>query len=71
MRTLPLRLRVEPRDEREEGRLAGAVRPEQRDEAALRHGQRDVGERLARAEPVADAVERRRLAAAGAARSVD
>ena len=34
----PLRLRVEPGDEREQGGLAGAVGPEQRHEAALRHG---------------------------------
>ncbi len=46
--------RVKARDDREEGRLAGAVRPEESDEAALRHRQGYVGKRLARAEPVAD-----------------
>ena len=46
--------RVKARDDREEGRLAGAVRSEESDEAALRHRQGYVGKRLARAEPVAD-----------------
>ena len=50
---------VEPGDQREERGLAGAVDPEQRDELALRHRQRDVVERLQLAEGVADAARRR------------
>ena len=46
---------VEPRDQREQRGLAGAVQPEQRGEARLRHRQADVLQRLARPIGVADA----------------
>ena len=45
---------VEPRDQREQRGLAGAVQAEQRGEARLRHGQADVLQRLARSVGVAD-----------------
>ena len=52
---------VEARDQREQRRLAGAVRPEQHDEAAARHGERDIVERLDRPETVADAADQQRV----------
>ncbi len=52
---------VEARCQSKQRRLAGAVRPEQRHEAAARHGERDIGERLDRSETVADAADQQRV----------
>ena len=51
---------VEPRDQREQRGLAGAVQAEQRGKARLRHGQADVLQCLARSVGVADVVHSER-----------
>jgi hypothetical protein len=50
--------RVEPRDHVERGRLAGAVRPDQADDLALRHVERDPVEGNDPAEPASHVPQR-------------
>ena len=50
----------QPRDQREQRALAGAIETEQRGEARRRHGEFDVDQGAARAVGMADAVDRQR-----------